>query len=171
MDEDPGWQWDKVSGDKPRNFAGSFILLSDKPAQKIMEFVQVDMRTALQGIIWIKQMQELHTSMDFILLGAHANTNSEAVARDLRKGMATVEGDALARKMIFEDEGLGVVEANFKYLDFDWKDLDFPEVVCIRSYPKAMARMKSLNQTRTHRGRWLITFKLQICDVVVLQLP
>lgn len=57
--------------------------------------------------------------------------------RDLCKGMATVEGDALARKKIFEDEGLGVAEANFKYLDFDWKDLDFPEVVCIGSYPKA----------------------------------
>jgi hypothetical protein len=98
MDSDPKWQWDKVTGDKPRTFSGSFILLSDKLAQKIMDFVRVDMRTAFQGIIRIKQMQELHTSMDFILLGVHANTNSEAVAKELRKGMAIAEGDALARK-------------------------------------------------------------------------
>jgi hypothetical protein len=30
-----------------------------------------------------------------------------------------------------------VAEANFKYLDIDWKDLDFPDIICIRSYPKA----------------------------------
>ena len=103
MDSDPEWQWDKVTGDKPRNFAGSFILLSDKPAQEIMDFVRVDMRNAFQGIIRIKQMQELHTSLDFILLGVHANTHPESVAKDLRKGLATAKGDAMVRKKIFEE--------------------------------------------------------------------
>jgi hypothetical protein len=41
MDHEPVWQWDRITGDKPRNFSGAFILLSDKPAHEILDFVRV----------------------------------------------------------------------------------------------------------------------------------
>ena len=77
------------------------------------------------------------TSMDYILLGVHANTNSEAVAKELRRAMAEAETNALERMQLFNEEGLGGAEWYFGFLDKDWKDLVFPEIVCIRSYPKA----------------------------------
>jgi hypothetical protein len=162
LDEEKEWQWDKVSGDKPRNFAGSFILLSDKPAQEIMNFVRVDMRNAFQGIIRIKQMQELHTSLDFILLGVHANTHSDIVGTTLRMGLVEAESNALERKQLFESEGLGVAEWNFQNLDKDWKTLDFPEIVCIRSYPKAGPYEESKSNEDTS---WKMAHHFQVADV------
>lgn len=162
LEHEPVWQWDKVTGDKPRNFAGSFILLSDKPAQEILDFVRVDLRDAFQGSIKIKDMQELHTSVDLILFGVHANTNVEAVAAELRKGLAIAEGDALARKKIFDEEGLGTAETLFDALDYDWRDLDFPEIVGIRSYPKAGPYEESKSNEDTS---WKLAHHFQVADV------
>lgn len=162
VDDEKEWHWDKVSGDKPRNFAGSFILLSDKPAQEIMNFVRVDMRNAFQGIIRIKQMQEMHTTMDYILLGVHANTHTEVIANDLRKGMAQAEEDALERKQLFDTEGLGIAEWNFQHLDQDWKGLDFPEIVVVRSYPRAGPYEESKSNEDTS---WKMAHHIQVADV------
>jgi hypothetical protein len=161
LEHEPEWQWDKVRGDKPRNFAGSFILLSDKPAQEILDFVRVDLREAFQGVIKIKEMQEMYTSVDLILLGVHANTNVEAVASELRKGLAIAEGDAFARKKIFEEEGTGISESLFDLLDFNWEDLDFPEIVGIRSYPKAGPYEESRSNEDTS---WKLAHHFQVAD-------
>jgi hypothetical protein len=50
--------------------------------------------------VYVKEMQEVHTSVDLILLGVHGNANTAEVAKDFRKGLAIAEGEALARKKI-----------------------------------------------------------------------
>jgi hypothetical protein len=59
LDYEPDWQWDAIKGDKPHNFNGSFILLSDKPPQEILSFTRVDLRNNFQGSINIKESKNL----------------------------------------------------------------------------------------------------------------
>jgi hypothetical protein len=107
-------------------------------------------------------MQEMHTTMDYILLGVHANTQTDIIAKDLRKGMAQAEEDALERKQLFDIEGLGIAEWNFQNLDQDWKGLDFPEMVVIRSYPKAGPYEESKSNEDTS---WKMAHHIQVADV------
>jgi hypothetical protein len=105
LDYETDWQWRPVKGDKPRNFNGAFILLSDKTAEEILQYVRVDLQRTFKGMVQIKQMQELHTSVDLVVLGMHGNTYTEAVAHDFCLGLAKAEADLLARKKLFEEEG------------------------------------------------------------------
>lgn len=50
------WQWEAVKGDKPRNFCGAFILLSDKPPKEILHYVRVDLGRSFKGSVRIKEM-------------------------------------------------------------------------------------------------------------------
>jgi hypothetical protein len=65
--------------------------------------MRVDLRNNFQGSINIKEMQELDTMTDLILLGVHGNTNSVAVAEILHMGLAKAERDLLFRKALLED--------------------------------------------------------------------
>jgi hypothetical protein len=136
LDYETDWQWQPVKGDKPRNFNSAFILLSDKTAEEILQYVRVDLQRTFKGMVQIKQMQELHTSVDLVVLGMHGNTCTEAVAHDFRVGLAKAEADLLARKKLFEEEGAGVSDHLFESVSFDWKGLDFPDILGVRSYPR-----------------------------------
>eukprot|EP00956_Cyclotella_meneghiniana_P008014 scaffold10676_cov49-Cyclotella_meneghiniana.AAC.5 len=135
LDWEPEWQWDKI-GDKGRAFKGAFILLSDKPAEEILRFCRVDLRAAFKGSIAIKEMQVLHTNLDLILLGVHANTNTESIAHSLREGLKKAEEEVFRRKELYELVGAGRYEDSFEMLDNSWKSLNFPEMLGVRSYPK-----------------------------------
>jgi hypothetical protein len=107
LDWEQDWQWDSIKGDKPRSFNGSFILLLDKPPQDILKYTRVDLRNSFKGTITIKEMQELDTVTDLIVLGVHGNTNSASVASLLHMGLAKAETDLLFRKALYEEEGKG----------------------------------------------------------------
>ena len=81
-------------------------------------------------------MQEIHTSVDLVVLGMHGNTNTDSVAHDFRVGLAKAEADLLMRKRLFEEQGLGTNDHLFDSVDVDWKGLDFPEILGVRSYPR-----------------------------------
>ena len=136
LDYETDWQWQPVKGDKPRNFKGAFVLLSDKTPEEILRYTRVDLQRMFKGSVAVKQMQEIHTSVDLVVLGMHGNTHSESVAHDFRVGLAKAEADLIARKKLFEDEGLGIRDHLFDSVDFDWKGLDFPEILGVRSYPR-----------------------------------
>eukprot|EP00956_Cyclotella_meneghiniana_P022760 scaffold43409_cov41-Cyclotella_meneghiniana.AAC.9 len=135
LDWEPDWQWDKI-GDKGRAFKGAFILLSDKPAEEILRFCRVDLRAAFKGSIIIKEMQVLHTNLDLILLGVHANTYTETIAYSFREGLRKAEEEVFHRKELYELVGAGRYEDSFEMLDNSWKALNFPEILGVRSYPK-----------------------------------
>ena len=135
LDWEPDWQWDKI-GDKGRAFKGAFILLSDKPAEEILRFCRVDLRAAFKGTITIKEMQVLHTNLDLILLGVHANTHTETIAHSFREGLRKAEEEVFRRKELYELVGAGRYEESFEMLDHSWKALNFPEILGVRSYPK-----------------------------------
>ena len=42
----------------------------------------------------------------------------------------------IARKKLFEGEGEGISDHLFDSVDYDWKGLDFPDILGVRSYPK-----------------------------------
>jgi hypothetical protein len=136
LDYDTDWEWQPVKGEKPRNFKGAFILLSDKTAEEILQYVRVDLQRTFKGTVQIKQMQELHTSVGLIVLSMHGNTHSDSVAHDFRVGLAKAEADLLARKKLFEEEGAGVSDHLFDSVSFDWKGIDFPDILGVRSYPR-----------------------------------
>jgi hypothetical protein len=66
LDYETDWQWQAVKGDKPRNFCGAFILLSDKNPEEILQYTRVDLSRAFKGSVEIKRMQKLHTNVDLI---------------------------------------------------------------------------------------------------------
>jgi hypothetical protein len=66
----------------------------------------------------------------------HGNAYTEAVAHDFRVGLAKAEADLLARKKLFEEEGVGVSDHLFNSVGFDWKGLDLPDILGVRSYPQ-----------------------------------
>jgi hypothetical protein len=136
LDWEPDWQWDRVSGKNPRSFNGAFLLLSDKDPEEILKCTHVDLQNAFKGYVDIKQMQELHTNMDYIILGVHANTNSEEVGKDLHAGLMNAELDLINRKKMFDNEEDGVPKEVLKSVVYDWENLDFPELNVVRSYPK-----------------------------------
>ena len=119
LDYETEWQWQAVKGDKPRNFNGAFILLSDKNPEEILQYTRVDLSRAFKGSVEIKKMQELHTNVDLIVLGIHGNTYTEAVAHDFRVGLAKAEADLLSRKQSFEEAGEGVSYHLFESVSFD----------------------------------------------------
>lgn len=137
VDNETDWQWDdNITEKNPRNFAGSFILLSDKTAKEILEYCRVDLRRHVGGHVGIKSIQELYTSLGYVVLGVHANSYSPSVAFDLRRHLMKAEESLLDRKHLFEKDGLGFFELAFDNVDADWRNLDFPEIVGVRSYPK-----------------------------------
>jgi hypothetical protein len=81
-------------------------------------------------------MQELDTMTDLILLDVHGNANSVSVAEILHMGLAKAETDLLFRKALLEDEGKGPRDHLVEMAMLDWKDVDFPDLVGLRSYPK-----------------------------------
>jgi hypothetical protein len=81
-------------------------------------------------------MQELDTMTDLIILGLHGNTNISSVAELLRMGLAKAETDLLFCKALFEDEGKGPRDHLMEMAMLDWKDVDFPDLVGIQSYPR-----------------------------------
>lgn len=136
LDWEPAWQWDKINNDKGRAFRGAFILLSDKPPEEILQICRVDLRMKFKGSVGIKEMQELHTNVDLILLGVHANTFSESVASDFKAGLIKAEEGAFRRMEMYEQAGAGEYDDVYDLLDRNWKNLDFPEILGVRSYPK-----------------------------------
>jgi hypothetical protein len=136
LDYETDWQWQPVKGDKPRNFKGAFVLLSDKNPEEILKYTHVDLQRMFKGNVAVKQMQEIHTSVDLIVLGMHGNTYTESVAYDFRVSLAKAEADLIARKMLFEEEGEGISDHLFDSVDVDWKGLDFPDILGVRSYPR-----------------------------------
>jgi hypothetical protein len=136
LDYEPEWQWDAIKGNKPHNFNGSFTLLFDKPPQEILKYTRVDLQNNFQGMITIKEMQELDTMTDLIILGLHGNTNTSSMAELLHMGLAKAETDLLFRKALFKDEGKGPRNHLMGMAMLDWKDVNFPNLVGIRSYPR-----------------------------------
>lgn len=136
LDFEPEWQWDNITGKNPRVFRGAFLLLSDKPASDILRACRVDLRNLSKVTIEVKQMQELHTSLDLILLGVHGNVNTEEIAKDFRSGLMKTELDVINRKKLFDTEKEGFKESVFDEIQYDWTKLDFPDILGVRSYPK-----------------------------------
>eukprot|EP00956_Cyclotella_meneghiniana_P005297 scaffold6643_cov38-Cyclotella_meneghiniana.AAC.1 len=81
-------------------------------------------------------MQVLHTNLDLILLGVHANTHTETIAHSFREGLRKAEEEVFRRKELYELVGAGRYEDSFEMLDHSWKALNFPEILGVRSYPK-----------------------------------
>jgi hypothetical protein len=77
-----------------------------------------------------------NTNVDLIVLSMHGNTYTDAVAHDFRVGLAKAEANLLARKQLFEEAGEGVSDYLFESVSFDWKGLDFPDILGVRSYPR-----------------------------------
>jgi hypothetical protein len=96
----------------------------------------VDLRNKFKGSIAVKEMQELDTMTDLIILGLHSNTNSVSVAELLHMGLAKAETDLLFQKALYEDEGKGPRDYLAEMAALDWQDLDFPDLVGFLSYPK-----------------------------------
>jgi hypothetical protein len=167
LDWEPDWQWDKVSGDRPRGFKGVFILLSDKPPEEILKYTRVDLRSVFKGTVEIKALQELHTNLDLILLGVHANTNSEEVAKELRNGLRKTELDVINRKKLFDSEEEGIKESVFDDIDYDWITLDFPDLlgVCSYHYDRVLVQYSDCIQNRTIA----VGIHLCCCNTVAIQ--
>lgn len=79
---------------------------------------------------------------------------------DFCVALAKAEADLLTRKRLFEEEGQGISDHLFESVEFDWKGLDFPDILGIRSYPRLAALMKILRRGWTPRGNWHSIFKL-----------
>lgn len=161
LDWQPDWQWDKITGANPRTFRGAFILLSDKDPVELMKFTRVDLRNAFKGIVDIKEMQELHTNVDVIILGVHANTYAPEVAKELRIGLMKAELDLINRKKLFDNNETGISEAVFEDVSYDWENLDFPELLGFRSYPKQGPYEEKKDKEDTS---WKLAVHIQMAD-------
>lgn len=131
------WQWDdNIQKDRPRSFAGSLILLSDKLPADIFEFCGVDLRCEMKGSMEPKKIQDVKTETKLVLFGVHANAHAASVAADLQKHLKRAELDLLDNKQLYEKEQIIPYEKAYEEANEDWRVLPFPEIVGSRSYPK-----------------------------------
>ena len=125
LDNEQDWSWDNnITNSNPRNFAGSFILLSDKEPVELFRFIRVDLRNQVQGVYEIKAIQELYTVLSQVSLGVHANCDPELVANELRLKLIKVEADILDRKKNWLTTSLGFYEPIFDEVKDDWAKTD-----------------------------------------------
>jgi hypothetical protein len=130
------WTWDdNIKADKPRTFVGNFILLSDKDPEEIFNYCRVDLRTTVKGEFSIKEIQELHTTIGFCLLGVHANVDGPNVIHDLRKYLIQTEKDLFEEVREWKEED-GFFDPRFEDFDEKWQHMDFPELSSWRGFPK-----------------------------------
>jgi hypothetical protein len=139
VDGEYDWQWDDgIKGNQVRSFFGSFILLSDKDPKDIFKWARVDLR-GTQGEYEIKLMQELYTTLGYVILGVHANAHGPNVVWDFRRQLTLAELDLLERKVAYEnddEDNPTLYDPLFEKADLDWSALDFPEMRAVRTYPK-----------------------------------
>ena len=155
VDEETDWQFDDgIKQDKPRTFQGSFILMSDRNPRELLSYCRVDLRKQLKGngSIGIKEIQELRTVKGLILMGVHGTTFGPAVANDLRLYLGRAEQSLLEQKRAYDEDGMGHFDSRFQELDSHWKDLTFPEIRAITSYPKGGGWEESKPQVWTLNG-------------------
>ena len=150
LDGEQDWLWDNnITNSNPRNFIGSFILLSDKNPVEMFRYVRVDLRNQVQAVYEIKSIQELYTILSQVSLGVHANCDPDQVANDFREKLMKVETDIFERKKNWQETNLGFYEPIYDEIKDDWKTIEFPSVLGVRSYPKGGPYEKSKRGTDT----------------------
>ena len=113
-DNEKDWTWDdNIKNSNPRRFSGSFILLSCKTAEDILYHSRVDIRRAFQGDFRIKRIQEMDTTLAYVVFGLHGDCHEESVAIDFRKHLIQSEGDLFEQKALFENDGIGFRDKAF----------------------------------------------------------